>query len=365
MLASWLKKLTRRRRRASVVGAGAGGTRPPEAPAPPSPPSTPPARSRGPDSRDDVREATQEIRRELDRRIQQLRPHVLREANRSDIAAFLRFLRDGPDAVIRQPPVAAQAALTMCQRRTYTVPALTAIIERDPALVQALLRHANSAWYATAGGKPVSAVSPATQRVGTNGVYATVMSRIIEAQLSRPGPEYEVMARQVWDHMVRVAPLARALASHFDTDPEEAYTQGLLHDVGKLIFFDRIADLRRKQRRPVLLPQAFLDEALHSLHEPLGGLACLQWGLSVHLSDVVSNHHRTTDAARAVPGTGLIYLAERLDLERAHGRLPDMADLCEEGGIAADPAELAAALSDHMEMEAQASAAVDAAQEVA
>lgn len=257
----------------------------------------------------------------LEERLAGLRPHVLREANRSDVGALLHTLHDPADDVIRRPPTAAQDVLDLCRRPDSGLGELTTLLERDPGLVQALLRHANSAWYASRGGTPVATVGPAVQRIGTSGVYATVMSAMLEGQMSRPGAEYAAMARMTWEHMVRVAPLARRLAPCFDVDPEEAFTLGLLHDVGKLVFFDRVSDLRRKLRRPVHLPRPFLEDALRALHEPLGGMATLAWGLPQRFTAVVASHHRTDDAGGSA--AQVVYLAERLDLARARGETLD------------------------------------------
>ncbi|MFQ5538597.1 MAG: HDOD domain-containing protein [Gemmatimonadota bacterium] len=235
--------------------------------------------------------------------------------------------------MIRQPPMAAQNILVVLNKRNARVGELTRLIERDPALVHSLLRHANSAWYATGGSQPVVTVRGAIQRIGTNGVHATVMSSIMKGQLSRPGTEYSRMAHVAWEHMVRVAPLVRLLATPFGMDPEEVYTLGLLHDVGKLAFFDRIADLRRRKRRAVRLSSGFLEDALAILHEPLGGLACLQWGLSGEFAEAVASHHRSPPPEMGGHPTEVLYLAERLDLAWKQGRVADVDALWEEGGL--------------------------------
>ena len=74
--------------------------------------------------------------------------------------------------------------------------------------------------------------------------------------VSRPGGELDTMAQQVWNHMVRVAPLARDLSGAFGVGPEQAFLLGLLHDVGKLVVFDRITELRTVQRRPLVIDRS-------------------------------------------------------------------------------------------------------------
>jgi len=192
---------------------------------------------------------------------------------------------------------------------------LAKIIETDPALLQSLLKHANSVFYATgAGGNPVVAVPPALQRLGSKGIEIVVMSHMVEGALCRAGEGLDNLAAAGWAHMVRVAPLARSLAPGFGVDSDEAYALGLLHDVGKLVLFNRVADLRKKLRRPVRLGTGFIPAALRELHEPLGSLAVLEWGLGEEAALAVAIHHRNPVPQPTSTIGEVVFLAEKLDL---------------------------------------------------
>jgi HD-like signal output (HDOD) protein len=237
-----------------------------------------------------------------------------------------------PGAVIRQPPVAAQAVLQLA-RRPYGADQMVKLIERDPALSQSLLRHANSAWYGGSAQNPIMAIKPAIQRVGTKGIHATVMFEVVQGEISRPGGEFDPWARMVWEHMVRAAPIARALAPSFGADPDEAFTLALLHDVGKLVIFDRVAAERKRLRRDVRITGIFLSDALSRLHELLGGIALLEWGLDPAAAAVVADHHRRTYPPSASPFSEVVYLAEHLDLAHQHKREVDLDRLWGEGRL--------------------------------
>lgn len=235
-----------------------------------------------------------------------------------DHGVVLDALRQPGAHEIKQPPLAAQAVLNVCRRRNYSVAELNRLISRDPALSQALLRHANSAWYTSRLAGKVISINAAVQRVGTKGVHATVMSHVMEGELSRPGPGLDKMVQTVWKHMVRVAPISRAFSRAFKVDPDAAYTLGLLHDAGKLVLFDRIAGARKKVRRDLKLSDEFVTEALRTLHEPLGALAALQWGIEADHSASIAHHHRTHPEP-GQPMAEVLYLAERVDLAATNG----------------------------------------------
>lgn len=244
----------------------------------------------------------------------------------------LRALSDRKSHTIRQIPWAAQSVLMLLRRRGYGLDAVTHLIEKDPSLSQSLLRHANSAYYAVPG-EPVISIKRAIQRVGTEGVHSVVMRQAIQGRLSRPGGQLDSMAKMTWKHMIRVAPLCRDLAHDFGVDPERAFTLGLLHDVGKLVFFDHVADHRRVQRRELKLPVDFVREALATLHQPLGGLALLEWGMDDTSADVVSHHHKPSAAPDHALMTEVIFLAERLDLATEDGVEVDLDALWEEADL--------------------------------
>lgn len=285
-------------------------------------------------------------REELRRRTQDLEAFFRSAAGRTDLKMFLDTLRRPASSVIRQPPLAAQAVLAVCRRRNYNLRELTRLLERDPAMSQALLRHSNSAFYATPGAQPILGIGAAVQRVGTKGVHATVMSRIIQGELSRPGLGYDQPARMVWEHMIRTAPLARRLGRAYGADPEEAFTLGLLHDVGKLVFFDRIADLRKRKRRDIVLPRKFLSVALACLHEPLGGLAALEWGLDERSATIIATHHRSPPPRPDDMLSQAIHLAERIDLAAQRGETLDLDEIWRESALTAPRAPVEAILEE-------------------
>lgn len=260
---------------------------------------------------------------EVRTRIAELHNVLPRVDRSSDAPRFLDALVESFDAVVRQPPLAAQRALAVTRDSTAPTSRLVTLVEGDPGLGQALLRYANSAYYATGGGRVVS-LHGAVQRVGTSGVHNVVLKTMVDGILCRPGSAYQEYVNLVWQHMIRVAPLARALAPSFRASPDEAFALGLLHDVGKLVIFDRLGELRKSLRRDAVFPLPVLSVVLRTLHEPLGGLAALQWGLGAGVSHSIATHHRAPVPEMYDARGELLYVAERTDLSRVAGRELDV-----------------------------------------
>jgi HD-like signal output (HDOD) protein len=102
------------------------------------------------------------------------------------------------------------------------------------------------------------------------------------------------------------------LALAFAADGEEAFAIALLHDVGQLIIFDRIATLRSANRRAVALPDAWLDRVIMELHEPIGAVAAHRWGLGIDAADAIGTHHRRDLPAERHPLAETLFIADHL-----------------------------------------------------
>lgn len=273
-------------------------------------------------------------------------------SNNRDCNALLDSLVSQSGVTIRQPPLAARRLLQQARRQTASYARMAETIRTDPSLVQGILRHANSVHYGgTAGSGPIVSLPPALQRLGTTGIEIVVMSHLVEGALCRPGGGLDRLAGEVWAHMVRTAPLARELAPAMQVHPDEAYALGLLHDVGKLVVFNRIADLRKQLRRPIRRPDGFVRAALRELHAPLGALAILEWGMGEEAALAVAHHHRNPPPPHPCPGSELLFLAERLDWLESAGEEPDFGALRDEGALTVDRAGVEAWWAARMEAE--------------
>ncbi len=253
-----------------------------------------------------------------------------------DTSRFLRTLRDASVSGIRQAPAAAQRALAKTRNPDIGIAQLVSVIEDDPTLGQALLSYANSAYYATGG--VVLSLRQAGQRVGATGVHNVVLGVMLDGMLCRPGAGYQAMVDQVRAHLVRTASVARLLARSFGAAPDDAFALALLHDAGKLIVFDTIGTLRHELRRDVAIPSSVVSRVLKHVHEPLGGLAALRWGLGAEVALPIARHHRSPVPTEDNKMSELLFVSERVD-HALNGVIPlDVAQWWAEGCISGTPA---------------------------
>lgn len=260
-----------------------------------------------------------------------------------DAAAILELVAKGPDEMIRRLPSAAQTSLALCDDPNLTRGQLAEKLSDDPSLVQSLLRCANSAAYG-AGKAPVIGISQAIDRIGMAGTRSLIFSNAIDGVLSRPGGEFDAMASDVWQHMVRTAPIARSVAPLLNVDGDEAFSIALLHDVGKLVIFDRISVLRSKLRRDVKLRPAFTKSLLMDLHETLGAMAAESWNMGPRAARAIGAHHRKSGDGMPNPLAEVVYLAEAIDHAMRRNEKFDMRPVLFDGKIKIDHDRLLAVL---------------------
>jgi HD-like signal output (HDOD) protein len=237
---------------------------------------------------------------------------------------------------MRRPPAAAQRAMSACRQTDVSVETLVELLEADPTLTQGILARANSAYYSRGGSRCLS-LKDAILRQGRQSVHSVLLEQAMNTLIFTGGGPLRGMVDQVWSHMVRTAPIARDLAPVFGVEPEQAFALGLLHDVGKLAIFDRVATIRTSQRFELEITGPALSRALKLLHEPLGGQCALGWDLGCDAARAIAAHHRTPAPTAPDRLTEVIWLAERLDIASVRRQPIDLTALWLAGNLTGDP----------------------------
>ena len=117
---------------------------------------------------------------------------------------------------------------------------LAEVILCDPGLSARLLRVINSAFYARP--KPVETVSQAISLIGYRTLRDLMMSTCA-VDMFKGLPREKVNMEHFWLHGVACGMTARNLAQRCGLrDGERLFLAGLLHGLGKLIFFSQCAD---------------------------------------------------------------------------------------------------------------------------
>ena len=131
-------------------------------------------------------------------------------------------------------PAVAQRVLQVAENDDSTAADLLEVVGQDPTLSIRILRTVNSSFFGIPN--QVADLKTAISMLGFVEVRNLALT-VYVARLCEDSSEYRSFSREtLWNHMIAVGTIAREIASIYQrVDPEEAYTAGLLHDVGMLL----------------------------------------------------------------------------------------------------------------------------------
>lgn len=111
---------------------------------------------------------------------------------------------------------------------------LAKVIEHDPGLTANVLQLANSAYFGWT--RTIKTVKQAITRLGTNRVFQMVLCMSVAPLVRKPIKGYDCDSEGLWRHSIAAAICAEQLVAQLNLkDLEEAFTAGLLHDMGKVV----------------------------------------------------------------------------------------------------------------------------------
>ena len=214
-------------------------------------------------------------------------------------------------------PGAAMRLLWMLEDPNTSEQDLGRLIETDPALSTQVIRHANAAFYGLSGQVASAARAVTVLGLATVRALATTAAFDLFSDRGRAVPD------GFWPHAVKTAAAASALARRVGVDTSDAFSAGLLHDVGTALVFRR-APRRYEDVLARLEGGSGLDlvtaetEEFGFSHAQVGAAALGIMKFPADLVEAIARHH---DDPLTVDGlmSRLLIAAEALALEAERG----------------------------------------------
>ena len=201
-------------------------------------------------------------------------------------------------AKLELPPLSVPRARAMelLAHPDVKVRELAQVVESDPALTASVLRAANSAL--SAARTPIKTADDAIIRIGLDETRRIVTGAVVGDTFD--GVAYAgIDSSQLWRHLVATAILADAATG--TQRQSEAFTAGLLHDVGRLAMAvfdpDRYARVVEVARHGVGVAHSeFL--LFGSEHTEWGARLAVKWNLSSDIVSAIAGHHDPPEGDR-------------------------------------------------------------------
>ncbi|MBI5137712.1 MAG: HDOD domain-containing protein [Nitrospirae bacterium] len=234
--------------------------------------------------------------------------------------------------------VTAQRVIEITHNPRANAAGLQDVILYDQALSTHLLRVANSPFYSPR--VPVTEVQRAVVLLGFEQVKKICIFYATKGILKRPG----LAETLLWEHSLGTSIAARVVAEHWQPDiAAQAFTAGLLHDVGKSVLMgipeaDYESLLRTFYNESI--PLAELERDRYGFdHAYVGAQVSLHWKLPQVLVKAIAHHHGEVPADLTQDQTDLtriLRLANRFAHAAGIGRREPLAT-SDWGAVAENP----------------------------
>lgn len=173
--------------------------------------------------------------------------------------------------------------------------AVKEVMTSDQSISMKILRVANSVYYRGERGR-VTDVGEAIGTLGYEKINWIVLTSTIFEMFSNIRGDKSLHPADLWKHSLGVAVASRTIAEiSGKCECDQAYTCGLLHDIGKVARLKLDSEAFLNDSRDALEREISLHQAERAngspLHDRLGQLVCRDWGLSVESQSVVRWHH--------------------------------------------------------------------------
>jgi putative nucleotidyltransferase with HDIG domain len=191
---------------------------------------------------------------------------------------------------------------------------MSTIISQDPGLSARLLHIVNSAFFGFP--RKIDTISRAVIVVGTQQLRDLALATSVIKSFKRI-PEKFVTIESFWKHSVACGTAARTIASLVgEKNVEQFFVAGILHDVGRLIIFEKAPDKSEEIFKCVTEFDMPLYQAERKIlgydHAAVGSSLIQNWKLPLSLEQIIGFHHAPELATRYNVETMIVHLADAI-----------------------------------------------------
>lgn len=170
---------------------------------------------------------------------------------------------------------------------------LERLIGLDQGMSMRVLNTVNSAYYGMQ--RKIGSIKDAVVLLGFKTVRHIAMTASVFDLFVGKTDRQNLRRGKWWRHAIDTALCCRLIASQTpDLSPDEAYTLGLLHDVGKPLLdryggepYERVEDLMAQG-----MSELDAERQVYGTdHAEIGEVVCLHWGFPEKLAYAIGEHH--------------------------------------------------------------------------
>lgn len=221
---------------------------------------------------------------------------------KDDVQRYIKKLHD-----LSTTPALLEKVLSLVESDTESIEDLITVISYDPAMAERVLRVANATFFAHSG--QIKNIHQAVLFLGLDRIKAIAVCMSVMNIFPTHGSFH---IENIWLHSYEVAFLSSALSESIAiTQPQDCFLAGLLHDIGRIIFYsmDHNLFLKIETTDTMLEQEAALFDCTHA---EAGAWFAEEAGLPFSVVTTIKYHHLPSQAPGDMGMVSLVSLAEAL-----------------------------------------------------
>ncbi len=227
--------------------------------------------------------------------------------DRDDIERIIKNIIPVPQLTLK--------IVRMISEEDYDIHAVANEIKKEQVLTAKALRMCNSSYFRPA--QEIKSIDQAIIYLGNKIMLRIALTAQAEQMLTTYGRGYSLCQGGLYYHALGTARLCEMIATmHGRIAPDVAYTAGLLHDIGKVVLDQYIAEEQPHFYRHLMNGHrdslAVENEMFDTDHTYAGHLLSCSWQLPSIYHDVIKFHHRPDEATQNQELVHMTYLADLL-----------------------------------------------------
>jgi putative nucleotidyltransferase with HDIG domain len=210
-------------------------------------------------------------------------------------------------------PQIALKIIRMIHENSHSMEDLAKELRQDQVISAKVIQLCNSAFYNLRAG--IDSIDRALVILGEIRLLKIIISALLEDFFSQHIGGYSLCKGGLFNHALGTAMMSEQLAAMTGiVSGDIAYTAGLLHDIGKVVLDQYLAQAysyfyRKTQRENISLIDVEQD-AFGVTHPETGGFLAERWSFPKNIMEVIQYHHAPEKALGYPELTHLIYLAD-------------------------------------------------------
>lgn len=199
---------------------------------------------------------------------------------------------------------------------------IAGLLKQDMAIASKLIGISNSVYYG--GIEKNKTLEQALSRLGLDVTRQYVDAMGNRALYNATSKKYIEYVERLWEHSLSCAYASQIITEFLGLKlTDDAFTMGLLHDIGKLVFLHIVGELEKRGKFGKDVDTAELLNDLDKYHSEFGSTLLKRWNFSNNYVVIAMYHDKLQDAEAITRELLVVHFANLLAKSLGYGQIQE------------------------------------------